>query len=136
MKDVKQNYDIPLHDIKPIVDIEEYSLYYFLGYIAIGVIIATVFIYFIYRWYKKRNRFNIRSYHKELFDSVDINETKKAAYLITTCAHTFKNDSDEHQKAYRELIARLEEFKYRKSVDKFDEKTIGFIETYKSMIHV
>jgi len=36
-----QSYDIPLHDIKPIVEIEEYSLYYFLGFASFALVLVA-----------------------------------------------------------------------------------------------
>ena len=67
-----QSYDIPLHDIKPIVEIEEYSFYYFLGISSIALILVSVVIYFLYMWFKKRKTFNIRKEHFKLLDLLNL----------------------------------------------------------------
>ncbi|DAB27469.1 MAG: hypothetical protein A2513_09440 [Sulfurimonas sp. RIFOXYD12_FULL_33_39] len=131
-----QSYDIPLHDIKPIVEIEEYSFYYFLGISSIALILVSVVIYFLYMWFKKRKTFNIRKEHFKLLDLLNLNNAKDSAYAITLYGSTFKDDSPRHKEMYENLVSRLEAYKYKKSVEKFDNETIGYIELYKGMIDV
>lgn len=131
-----QNFDIPLHDIKPIVDIQEYSLYYFVGLISVVVFLACGIAYLLYLWFKRRKTFNIRKEHMKLINSLDLSETKKAAYAITVYGVTFADDSPRHVQMYKNLAKRLEVYKYKKSVDAFDDEAIGYIELYKGMIDV
>lgn len=136
MDSVKQNYDIPLHDIKPIVDVHEYSLYYFLGAIGVATLLVLGIIYLLYVWYKKRKAFNIRVYHAKLLNELDLNDTKKSAYAISSYGYTFKDDSTRHNEMYKNLTARLEDYKYKKDVESFDSETLGYIELYKGMLDV
>ena len=131
-----QSYDIPLHDIKPIVDVQEYSLYYFLGVSALVILFTCAIAYIIYLWFKKRNAFNIRKEHLKLLNSLDLSDTKQSAYAITMFGATFKDDSPRHQEMYANITNRLEGYKYKKHVDKFDSEVIGYIELYKEMIDV
>ena len=133
---VKQNYDIPLHDIKPLLEIEEYSLYYLIGVSAIAIFILFAIIYLVLKWLKNRNAFNIRKEHFKLLNAVDINDAKKAAYDITFYGNTFSDDSPRHSEMYKNLVDRLESYKYKKSVDKIDSEVIGYIELYRGMIDV
>jgi hypothetical protein len=136
MEVIKQNYDIPLHDIKPIVDVHEYSLYYFLGAIGIALILLCGIVYLLYIWYKKRKTFNTRVYHAKLLKELDLSETKKSAYAISSYGYIFKEDSPRHSEMFKNLSERLEEYKYKKEVDKFDDETLGYIELYKGMLDV
>lgn len=129
-----REFDIPLHDIKPIVEIQEYSLYYLLGAVSVGLIILSLIIYFLYIWYKKRNAFNMRKYHIQLINDVDFSDTKNAAYAISSYGFIFKDDSPRHKDMYENITQRLERYKYKKDVEEFDSETLGYIEVFKEMI--
>ena len=131
-----QSYDIPLHDIKPIVEIEEYSLYYFLGFASIAIVLVAGVAYLLYMWLKKRNRYNRRKEHFKLLNSLDLSNTKESAYAITLYGATFKNDSPRHKEMYDNLLGRLDAYKYKKEVSSFDSEVIGYIELYKGMMDV
>jgi hypothetical protein len=132
----EKSYDIPLHDIKPIVEVQEYSFYYFLGVIALAAIVIFALLYLLFKWYKKRNAFNIRKEHFRLLGELDLSDTKKAAYAITLYGFTFKDDSPRHVEMYENITARLDMYKYKKSVDEFDSETLGYIDLYRGMIDV
>jgi hypothetical protein len=136
MPDTKQNFDIPLHDIKPIVDIQEYSLYYFLGISFFALLLASGLIYLIYKWLKAKKAFNIRAEHFKIINELNLSDTKNAAYTITSLGLTFKNDSQRHSEMYDNLVQRLESYKYKKEVSEFDSEVMGYIEVYKGMIDV
>ena len=132
----EQSYDIPLHDIKPIVEIEEYSLYYFLGISFFVFVLVLSVAYLIYKWLKKRNSFNIRKEHLKLLNSLNLNNAKESAYAVTFYGATFKDDSQRHKEMYENLLRRLDTYKYKKEVNSFDSEVIGYIELYKEMIDV
>ncbi len=134
--DTKKQFDIPLHDIKPIVEVQEYSLYYLLGVIGIAIALACGIAYLLYIWYKKRNAFNERKYNIKQINLLDLSDTKSSAYAISLYGYIFKDDSPRHVEMYRNLSQRLESYKYKKDVDKFDSETLGYIELYKSMLDV
>lgn len=131
---LEQSYDIPLHDIKPIVDVEEYSLYYLLGGGVVSLVLIVGAAYLIYKWLKQRDAFSIRKEHYKLLKSLDLSDTKSSAYAITSYGFTFKNDSLRHKEIYENIVDRLEAYKYKKEVDKFDSQTISYIELYREMI--
>ena len=132
----EQSYDIPLHDIKPIVEVQEYSLYYFLGIVFIVLLLIGTLGYLIYKYFQKRNAFNLRKEHFGLLSSLDLKKSKESAYLITSLGATFKDDSPRHKEMYENLTNRLEAYKYKKEVGKFGKETLGYIELYKEMIDV
>lgn len=133
---MQPSYDIPLHDIKPLVEVQEYSLYFTLTIAVLVLLFSLSLLFFLYKWFKNRNRFNIRKEHYKLLSEIDLNDTKKSAYLISSYAHTFKDDSPRHTEMYTNLTQRLENYKYKKNVEDFDDEVKGYIELYKGMIDV
>jgi len=132
----EKSFDIPLHDIKPIVDVQEYSFYYLLGIIGVSVVILIGLSYLLYLWYKKRTSFNLRVHHAQLLNELDLKDTKNSAYLISSYGYTFKDDSPRHTEMFNNLSSRLQEYKYQKNVEQFDDEVLGYIELYKGMIDV
>ena len=135
-QDINQTFDIPLHDIKTIVDVQEYSLYYFLGISFFALLLLCGVAYILYKWIKARNAFNERKEHFKIIKSLKLTDTKHSAYLITSFGATFKDDSPRHSEMYTNLVQRLEDYKYKKEVEKFDDEVKGYIEVYKGMIDV
>lgn len=131
-----QSFDIPLHDIKNIVDVDEYSLYYLLGGSLLALLLLTLFVYLIYALMNKKAKFNLRKENYKAINSLDLRDAKKSAYDITAYGATFKDDSPRHHEMYLNLTERLEVYKYKKEVNAFDDETIGYIELYKGMIDV
>lgn len=131
-----QSYDIPLHDIKPIVEIEEYSLYFLIALVLIAAVFIFTIAYLIYKWLKKRNRYNKRREHFNILNSLDIGNAKESAYAITLYGATFKDDTLRHKEMYENLVARLDRYKYKKEVGAFDSEVLGYIELYKGMLDV
>ncbi len=50
----QQSYDIPLHDIKPIVEVQEFSLYYFSALVVVGTLLGLFILYLLVRWIKRK----------------------------------------------------------------------------------
>ena len=65
-----------------------------------------------------------------------MSDTKKSAYAISSYGFTFKDDSQRHSEMYKNLSDRLESYKYKKNVEKFDSETLGYIDLYKGMLDV
>lgn len=129
----EQSFEIKLHDIKPIVEVQEPSLYYFLGATFVALLLACGVVYLIYIWLKNRNRFNIRKEHLKLMNSLDLSDAKKSAYEMTFYGATFKDDSLRHVEMYRNLNLRLEDYKYKKEVEELDRETLAYFELYREM---
>jgi len=135
MQNIKQN-SIPLHDIKPLIQIHEYSMYYFMGVCILAALISFGAFYLLYRWYKNNKRFNKRAHDFKILHGIKYEEPKKAAYDLTSYGATFKEDNERHQKAYENMLEKLEKYKYKKDVKNFDADTIHMIDLFKEMIDV
>lgn len=132
----EQSFDIPLHDIKPLVDVQEYSLYYFLAASALVLFLVFGVAYLIYRYIKNKKAFNMRRENIKSINSLNMSDTKKSAYGITFYGEIFKDDSPRHSEMFTNLTQRLEPYKYKKVVENFDQETLGYIELYKEMLDV
>ena len=128
--------EIPIHDIKPLLEIQEYSLYYFLAILALALMVVSLIIYFLVKFIQNRNKFNIRKEHFKLFNEIRLSDAKSAAYDITFYGATFKDDSLRHSEMFENLTQRLEVYKYKKSVADFDDEIKGYVDLYKDMIDV
>ncbi|MFT7859850.1 MAG: hypothetical protein ABXS93_02830 [Sulfurimonas sp.] len=131
-----EHQEIPLHDIKPLLEIQEYSIYYFSALVGAGVIILLGVLYLLYRWLKERNKYNKRKDHFAQLEELDLSNTKQAAYDLTAYGATFKDDSPRHRKHYELMVEKLYSYKYKKSVEAFDAETLRQIEIYKEMLDV
>jgi len=136
MQDMNQSFDIQLHDIKPILEIQEYSIYYFGGMVFLALILLFVVGYFLYMWIQQRNGFNQRKENLKLINELDFTNTKESSYAITALGFIFKDDSPRHSEMYANLSARLVEYKYKKEVEEFDDEVKAYIELYKGMLDV
>ena len=131
-----QNIEIPLHDIKPLVEIQDYSFYYLMGIVIVGSVVLLALGYLGYRYLKHRNRFNLRKEHYKKLQSIDLSHTKQAAYELTKYGLTFRDDSERHAKTYEDMVEKLARYKYRKDVEHFDSEVLRVIELYRGMIDV
>ncbi len=132
----EKSFDIPLHDIKPLLEVQEYSLYYFLALVFLVIIILLGISYLIYKWIKAKNAFNQRKENLKIINDLDLKDTKKSAYEITSLGLIFKDDSTRHKEMYDNLVQRLEVYKYRQNVEEFDSEVLGYIELYRGMLDV
>lgn len=125
--------EIKLHDIKPIIEIQEYSLYYLIGTILGAIIILGTVFYVLFAYYKRKNAFSQKKEHLKLLNDLDLSDTKQSAYAITLYGASFKDDTPEHKQAYEKLANNLKNYKYKKVVNSFDDGILADINSFKEM---
>ncbi|MDQ7045299.1 MAG: hypothetical protein Q9M32_05235 [Sulfurimonas sp.] len=128
--------DIPLHDIKPIMIVDEYSLYFFIASVLLALVVFIATFYAVFYLYKKSKIVSTRKRYKMMIESLNLEDTKNTAYAISTYGALFKDDSPRHQEMFENISQRLAAYKYKKDVENFDDETLGYIEIYKSMLDV
>ncbi len=132
-----QPNELKLHDIKPLVAIEDYSFYYFLAVSVVGILLLAGIFYLLLKWLKQRKKENLRKKHLDILRSIDLRkDPKKAAYMLTKYGATFKDDDMRHKEMYENMLAKLERYKYRKEVEPFDDETVSIIELYRDICDV
>ena len=127
---------IKIRDIKPLLEIHDHSIYLFIALVVISLIIVFGGIYLFLKWYKNKNRINMRKATYKKLLHVNLSDPKSAAYEITKYGYSFKDDSQRNRDMYYNLVDRLEKYKYKKEVDVFDDETKSYVELYKGMIDV
>jgi type II secretory pathway pseudopilin PulG len=128
--------DIPLHDIKPLVEISDYSLTMLIVLIVVGLIVLAGASVLLWRLWKRRNEANARRDAFEALEAVDFADAKHSAYAITKQGLVFADDSARCREAYDALVARLAPYKYKKSVEPIDDETVSYYQIYLGMIDV
>ncbi len=128
--------ELKLHDIKPLVAIDDYSIYYFSVVVVIATIIVLFAIYMLLKWLRQRKRENIRKKHLEILHNIDLSDTKKAAYELTKYGLTFRDDDERHKELYENMVSKLANYKYKKEVGSFDDETISIINLYRDICDV
>ncbi|MFZ2890468.1 hypothetical protein [Sulfuricurvum sp.] len=129
MKDL----NIPLNDIAPLVEIPDYSLYYFIAVVLIAVALSLALILALLKQIRKR-RVNLRRERFNALSSVDFSDPKRAAYTISELGRVFASDNERTEKAYHNLFERLAPYKYAPKVEMIDEETIGYYRLYLEII--
>ena len=112
--------ELKLHDIKPLVEIPDISLYLLIAICLVGLIILATLAVILYQYFKNRAPNLRKLYYKEL-QELDLDETKNAAYIMTKNLRELIHNERE-KKLIEEFIAELEPYKYKKEVEPFPKR--------------
>ena len=122
--------DIPLHDIKPLVEVPDNSLMIII--ILTALILTLIFVpLMLWAWkkLKKVKEINLRKVYLEKIHHIDTNNAKQAAYEISEYARHIVS-SDKERSLLEDLDNRLNQYKYKKSVEKLDDETLGHFRVF------
>jgi len=108
-----------LKDIKNIVAVVDYSLYYLIGLIFIAIVVLIAIVLFIKRP-KKRKRATSRDMALKHLKNINYEDEKELAYAFTLNIDYFTNEKNENE--IKSILKKLEEFKYKKYVQKADKE--------------
>ena len=133
---MKQHFDIPLHDIKPLMEVPDYSTTFIWIILLLGVLVALLVGYLLVRYFKRARSVNLRKVDYKALKKVDFADAKKAAYEITQRGRRFRDDSDRLREAYENLLLKLEPYKYKREVATIDSETKSYYNIYLGMIDV
>ncbi len=106
---------LKIHDIKPIVEIPDYSIYLYYGLIVCAVLFGLFILYWVYRLITKTKKVSHDKEYFKILKDIEFTNVKNAAYTMTKYGRLLAKD--ERQKSLLEdLYHSLEEFKYKKVV--------------------
>lgn len=128
--------DLPLHDIKPLVEIIDYTPFVLGTAAAVVFLLGVLVTYVLFRRLREGKR---RSYRQACFDTlsaIDFEQPKVAAYTISKLGRCFADDSPRLAEVYGNLYRRLEPYKFKRSVPPVDEETRAYFRIYLGMIDV
>jgi hypothetical protein len=109
-----------LRDIKGIVEVQEYSLWWLLGLIAVLLATGMLLYYFLRLRGRKKRRFRKRPREiaREHIEAIDYSDPKSVAYtFIEDVAHFVDEDN---RAAYEAIVQKLTPYKYKKEVPPLD----------------
>lgn len=129
---MNQNLNAQLRDIKPLVDIAEYSAYLYWGLIISGLILVSGLLYALYRYMDFGIKVNKEKSYLEILDAIDWSSPKKAAYRATKYGRLLATD-ERRVELFSQLLPLLEKYKYKKETEEVDRETRQQFELYKKV---
>ena len=121
--------NIPLNDIAPLIEIHDYSLYYFIAFLVLVISVVLASVIWIRKILLDRKQTS-RMKQLKLLHEIDLSDSKRAAYAISSIGRSFKDENERTYNAYQNLYERLEVYKYAPSVPEFDKDTISYFRIY------
>jgi hypothetical protein len=126
--------DIPLHDIKPLVEVPDNSL--MIATVIAALVLTLIFVpLMIWAWkkFKKAKEINLRKVYVQKIHNIDTDNAKQAAYEISEYARHIVS-TDKEKSLLQDLDSRLSQYKYKKSVEKLDEETLSHFRVFLEVI--
>ncbi len=108
-----------LRDIKDIVEVSDYSIYYLFGYITLAILIFCVIIYLLSRQ-KKRKKLTKKEMALQELKNIDYENSKDIAYKFTLNIPYFIDEKN--KKEIEELLESLKMYKYKKDIPTMDKE--------------
>lgn len=109
-----------LRDIKPLVEIPDYSFYLYLAVMLIVTLIIALIIFYLIRFFSKK-RIDKREQILKYLKSLSFDNPKRVAYAITKYGRFLVKD-ESSARLYEELVRKLTKYKYKKVVEPLDEE--------------
>ncbi len=121
--------DIPLHDIKPLVEVPDNSLIY-LGIVAFVLVLVVILAgVWLYRYFTKAKAKDMRKSYLQKIHNIDTSNAKQAAYEISAYGR-FLAENERAKDMLDNLDNRLSKYKYKKEVEALDEETLGYYKLF------
>lgn len=127
--------DIPLHDIMPLVEVPDTSIYWFSVLMVVLLVVCASGVIWFLKW-KKAKKITQRQLHYIALQKIDLKNPKQSAYTISREGYFFAHDNERTLGTYQNLFKRLEPYKYAPAVEKIDEETLGYYHLYLGIIDV
>lgn len=121
--------DIPLHDIKPLVEVPDNSMIYLsiIAFVAVLVVIAVGI--WVWTFLRRSKAQNMRKLYLQKIHTVDTGNAKQAAYEISSYGRLLADD-DRAKSMLENLDNRLSQYKYKKEVGALDDETLGYYKLF------
>lgn len=132
---MSQTINIPLHDIMPLLEVSDTSIYWFGALVFLGLMFFASSVILFLKW-NRDQKINERQKHYEALQKIDFKNPKESAYSITKEGYFFSHDTEQTFNAYQNLLIRLEPYKYATTVQKIDEETVNCYYGYLEMVKV
>jgi len=121
-----------LRDIKPLLEVPDYSYYVVLGGLSLLLLVALLGVVWIVRRLLQARRKSQRERDFEALQSVDWEDAKRAAYQVTFLGRRLVHDRRSRE-IFGQLLPMLEPYKYKREVPRVDTETLKL---YNLLVHV
>ncbi len=121
-----------IKDIKPLIEMSDYSLYIFIITLLLGLIIGYILLKKTYKFAKKRCKIDCMRYYFEQYKKIDWSNPKKAAYEATKYGMYLARDK-RRKELFMQLRERLDKYKYKQEYKKVDSETLNYYNLYKQV---
>ena len=105
---------IKIHDIKPIVEIPDFSIYLYYGLLLLSLILVCFLIYLVYKFLKPKTKSQEMIWHEKL-QSLDFIDIKKTSYDISKYGRYLAKE-ERQIRLIDELVSDLSSYKYKKEI--------------------
>ena len=123
-----QNPLSSLKDIKTIVSIPDYSLYILIAIILVVVIVLVFIVYKYLTRIRKTKQLSSKQIAFNKLKNLDYENTKDVVYSFTIEGSLFVNEKNKD--IFEQIQKELEEFKYKKDVQKLPNNLQNKIKEY------
>jgi len=103
-----------LRDIKGLVEVTDYSLYYLLGLSTVVLIIVGILGYLLYKKMTQKTPMSQQKLAKSLLKELEITDAKGSVYTFSHLAQYAVTDA--LQEELQSILKELEPYKYKKEV--------------------
>lgn len=107
---------LEIHDIKPIVEIPDISIYIYYGLIIFAIFFVSAVSYLLYKYFRNKKPNQQKEYFN-ILKNIDFQNQKKSAYLISKYGRLLVND-ERQKRLLDELIFDTNDYKYKKEITK------------------
>jgi len=122
-----------IKDIKPPVEIDDYSIYLFAILVVIGGALVIALGWFLIKKINLKRKQNRAKLYLEALHNIDWSDPKVAAYKITKYGRLLATD-EKRKEIFNNLLPLLNQYKYKKEVNsKVDSKTLREFELFKQV---
>jgi len=126
---MENNITEQLRDIKPLMEIPDSTYYIYWGLIIFMAVLLTGILFFVVKKLLDNRKVNLQKGYLEAINKIDWVETKKSAYEATHYARLLATD-ERRKELFSQLEPKLEQYKYKKEVDKIDDETQKLFNLY------
>ena len=121
--------DIPLHDIKPLVEVPDNSLAILIVVVIVSLVLLVLLTIWILSLYKETKEQKLRKSYLDKIHNIDTSNAKEAAYEMSYYGQLLAKEKKEID-MLESLETKLSEYKYKKDVNKLDEDTLAYYKVF------
>ena len=107
-----------LRDIKGLVEVTDYSLYYLLGTLGVATVVLLLLTVGLYKYLTKKDPLTQKKVAMDLLDKFEFGDAKASVYEFSHLAQYAVNE--DQRRELEALLAELEVYKFKKEVPELD----------------